>query len=102
MLFKLVKSRELARPRQSKVANQLIFEEELLANDGAYPAVEINPLEDIAVLQYTGGTTGRPKGAMLTHANLYINTQQVVDWAGDLLSTRQRVLGVCRSFTFSR
>ena len=98
VLFKLVKSRELARPRQSKVASQLIFEEELLANDGAYPSVEINPLEDIAVLQYTGGTTGRPKGAMLTHANLYINTQQVVDWAGDLLSTKQRVLGVLPFF----
>ena len=76
----------------------MIFEEELLANDGTYPSVEINPLEDIAVLQYTGGTTGRPKGAMLTHANLYINTQQVVDWAGDLLSTKQRVLGVLPFF----
>ena len=33
---------------------------------------------DIALLQYTGGTTGRPKGAMLTHANLSTNAQQVV------------------------
>lgn len=34
-------------------------------------------LEDIAVLQYTGGTTGAPKGAMLTHGNLVANMQQV-------------------------
>ena len=34
-------------------------------------------LNDIAVLQYTGGTTGSPKGAMLTHGNLVANMQQV-------------------------
>ena len=38
--------------------------------------VELTP-DDLALLQYTGGTTGRPKGAMLTHANLSINAQQV-------------------------
>lgn len=37
----------------------------------------IDPLTDLALLQYTGGTTGVPKGAMLTHANLSINAQQV-------------------------
>ncbi len=45
--------------------------ETLLANDGAF---KVHPIADvaktIAVLQYTGGTTGLPKGAMLTHANL--------------------------------
>jgi len=35
---------------------------------------------DIACLQYTGGTTGTSKGAMLTHANLVINACQAVDW----------------------
>ncbi|MBE5074369.1 long-chain fatty acid--CoA ligase [Erythrobacteraceae bacterium E2-1 Yellow Sea] len=37
----------------------------------------IDPLTDLALLQYTGGTTGVPKGAMLTHENLSINAQQV-------------------------
>ena len=38
----------------------------------------INPKEDVAVLQYTGGTTGTPKGAMLTHFNIVANTLQSV------------------------
>jgi len=40
--------------------------------------VAIDPLTDIALLQYTGGTTGTPKGAMLSHQNLTANARQVV------------------------
>lgn len=46
-------------------------------SDGVPRSVAIDPLHDLALLQYTGGTTGRPKGAMLSHANLSINAQQV-------------------------
>jgi long-chain acyl-CoA synthetase len=46
------------------------------------PSVEINAKEDLAVLQYTGGTTGTPKGAMLTHYNLVANTEQGKSWVG--------------------
>jgi long-chain acyl-CoA synthetase len=44
---------------------------QLLANDGAYEPHALGDLtQAVVVLQYTGGTTGQPKGAMLTHANL--------------------------------
>jgi long-chain acyl-CoA synthetase len=43
-------------------------------------AVEVNPKEDLALLQYTGGTTGVPKGAMLTHYNLVSNALMCNAW----------------------
>ena len=53
---------------------------DLIDNDGNYEPVAIDPRNDVAVLQYTGGTTGLPKGAMLTHANLTANARQVASW----------------------
>ncbi|MEO8743053.1 MAG: AMP-binding protein [Lysobacteraceae bacterium] len=55
------------------------------------PAVEIKP-EDIAFLQYTGGTTGVSKGAMLTHHNLVANMQQASAWIGNNLKTGEEVI----------
>jgi len=42
--------------------------------------VAINPKEDIALLPFTGGTTGQPKGTMLTHYNITSNVRQTVHW----------------------
>jgi long-chain acyl-CoA synthetase len=53
---------------------------DLLANDGDYKRYPIgDPKEAIAVLQYTGGTTGLPKGAILTHGNLTAATSQYME-----------------------
>ena len=47
--------------------------------------VEIDPKKDIALLPFTGGTTGVPKGTMLTHYNLTSNVIQTVHWMMDPL-----------------
>ncbi len=56
------------------------------------------PEHDLAVLQYTGGTTGLPKGAMLTHGNLAANTQQIMAWMPDLREGEEKILGVLPFF----
>jgi long-chain acyl-CoA synthetase len=56
---------------------------QLLQNDGKYQAHPLGPLDEaIVVLQYTGGTTGLPKGAMLTHANLSSACAQYLESTG--------------------
>lgn len=45
------------------------------------PKVDINPREDLALLQYSSGTTGEPKAAMLTHYNTVVNIVGGVKWA---------------------
>jgi len=65
------------------------------------PLAEIDPAEDVAVLQYTGGTTGVSKGAMLTHRNLVANVQQALDlFVSDPadFSDNQAIMGILPMF----
>ena len=55
------------------------------------PEIEISP-QDIAFLQYTGGTTGVAKGAMLTHRNLVANMQQAAAWVGTNVRLGEEVI----------
>ena len=64
-LFALAKRKEIAK---FPLDGQHMRFEDLVANDGKYRTVKIDPLSTVALLQYTGGTTGTPKGAMLSHA----------------------------------
>ncbi|PFO04740.1 long-chain fatty acid--CoA ligase [Bacillus sp. AFS076308] len=52
------------------------FESFLGEGDGNITPISFEPVHDVAVLQYTGGTTGRSKGAMLTHYNILANVLQ--------------------------
>jgi long-chain acyl-CoA synthetase len=64
-----------------KPAPSIFFFKHLLKKYGPTPAkVDINPAEDVAMLLYTGGTTGFPKAAMLTHRNLGVNAIQNSAW----------------------
>jgi long-chain acyl-CoA synthetase len=71
-----------------------------LLRSGAAPAAQesVDPLTDLAVLQYTGGTTGRPRGAMLTHHNLVANAYQVRLWLPEAVAGRETTLAVLPLF----
>ncbi|MBI3493296.1 MAG: long-chain fatty acid--CoA ligase [Acidobacteria bacterium] len=62
-----------------RVDGTLTLADLLAAPHAEPPKVDIGP-DDLAVLQYTGGTTGTPKGAMLTHANIFANVVQTEVW----------------------
>ncbi len=59
---------------------------------------EIDPEEDVALLQYTGGTTGFPKGVMLTHKNLIANTTASEKWIYKCKPGKETVLGIVPFF----
>jgi long-chain acyl-CoA synthetase len=98
VLFKLFKGKELAHPTKSAVAANVIADAAVLKNNGKYQKQAIDPLNDVAVLQYTGGTTGTPKGAMLTHANVHVNCQQGAAWAPNLVPGQERTLAALPFF----
>jgi long-chain acyl-CoA synthetase len=94
-LFALLRRREIA-----DVAHDMhhVKFKMLIANDGRVLPPEIRPRDDIAVLQFTGGTTGRPKGAMLSHAALHANTEQVRRWAVGSRPGQEKVVGALPLF----
>lgn len=95
-LFPWVKAKEIAPwPRDNRHIN---FRD--LINHGNNPTpVPCDPIRDVAVLQYTGGTTGVPKGAMLSHANLTTNAQQCYRWfPRDPSGAQERLLAVLPFF----
>ena len=95
LLFPIVKANEIA-----KIPNddRHIKFEKLISNDGQFEPPPIDIQNDVALLQYTGGTTGTPKGAMLTHANLSSNVEQAVAWFPDAIPGQERMLGVIPFF----
>ncbi|MCY3669942.1 MAG: AMP-binding protein, partial [Alphaproteobacteria bacterium] len=95
LLFGLLKRSEIAKAPDDE--SHVPFSR-LIDNDGAYEPPAIDPREDVAVFQYTGGTTGVPKGAMLTHANLHANIHQALLWNPHLEPGRERMMGVLPFF----
>jgi long-chain acyl-CoA synthetase len=91
LMFRVARWREIVKPSRG---NGHVFFDELVDNDGACEAVETAPLSDVAIIQYTGGTTGEPKGVMLSHQNIYANTCQNRAWFTRAEPGRERLLAI--------
>jgi long-chain acyl-CoA synthetase len=95
LMFPLIKRREIADVPNHRA---YIWFNELIAGETP-PAPEfVDPLSDVAVLQYTGGTTGVPKGAALTHYNLLANAEQMAAWHPQAVPGSERMLAVLPLF----
>ncbi|WP_068085791.1 long-chain-fatty-acid--CoA ligase [Polycladidibacter stylochi] len=95
LLFTLLKGKDRAK---------IIYDDkhisfaQITSKTGTYEKAPIDPQNDIAVLQYTGGTTGVPKGAMLTHANISANMEQMRELYFDTTLGEEKTLCVLPFF----
>ena len=89
-----------AREKSGRRATRGVYDYTELRETGRSlppPSVQGNA-NDVALLQYTGGTTGISKGAMLTHRNLVSDVLQCVSWNRDAVKGQERMLAVLPLF----
>jgi len=80
-------------PEEGFVGPGVAYQAALQHQLPSVPPAEIDAEHDVAVLQYTGGTTGRSKGAMLTHRNLVANVWQSIEMIGrEQISEQDKIL----------
>lgn len=70
---------------------------DIMAQGSDFTPADVQP-DDVAALQFTGGTTGLPKAATLTHSNIYINCQQAGRWFPAIQDGQEKVLTVLPLF----
>jgi long-chain acyl-CoA synthetase len=95
LLFPLVRRKDIAAVDGG--ADHTAYAALLKAGTVAPPS-PVDATEDVAVIQYTGGTTGVAKGAMLTHHNIHANAVQCGMWFAGLEPGGERVMGVLPLF----
>jgi long-chain acyl-CoA synthetase len=85
------------RNRNFELSNSVQWMDFLGGKSNKSPSVDVEP-EDLAVIQYTGGTTGQSKGVMLSHRNLLANALQTRHWLPVAVEGRERFLCVVPIF----
>jgi long-chain acyl-CoA synthetase len=79
--------------------HQVLRWSDLMRNaSGDLPPLAVDPMEDVAALVYTGGTTGLSKGAMLTHYNMVSNALQTGAWFTDVKEGEEGIMAVLPFF----
>ncbi|MFH1912282.1 MAG: AMP-binding protein [Pseudomonadota bacterium] len=86
--FLLLKRKNIASIESDSAAGICFFKDLLAKYPPNPPQVKINGKEDVAVLAYTGGTTGLSKGAVITHYNTIVNVSQVTNWFAPAFGNR--------------
>ena len=93
-VFRLTRERQEGHRLPAYEAEKVLWWERLMRRTpGDFEPVPVIP-DDLAVLLYTGGTTGAPKGVMLSHRNLVANVVQTRVWFADLRGGGETFLGV--------
>ncbi|QDZ11492.1 long-chain-fatty-acid--CoA ligase [Devosia ginsengisoli] len=98
ILFSVAKRKDLARLSASPIRDRVTWFHDMLDRNETPDAVVIDPENDIAVQQYTGGTTGIPKGALLTHANIAANADQSAKWFTTMFKPGNKAIAVLPFF----
>lgn len=98
ILYTLFKGRELTKVAASPISAKVTWFADLMQLKAKPEPVLIDRKKDVAVQQYTGGTTGLPKGAMLSHANVASNMSQIDVWGGGVFTPPARVAAVLPFF----
>ncbi|MCM2980513.1 long-chain-fatty-acid--CoA ligase [Niallia circulans] len=99
IIYPFIQAKEQGKPPTITSSNSThLFTQTLKSKESVLKEVPINFEEDIAILQYTGGTTGFPKGVILTHQNLVANTSMCRQWLYKMEKGKEKMLAVMPLF----